>query len=179
MAILLAGAVAVLPHRRALLRSGWGQNLAILRQATTGRFRDVALTRPLRGLRPRRVLRRGLRRRRPVPRRTTRPCWPGSTGFTPRRPDRARARCATPPSAAPGITFTVYGEGEGIERTFPMDLRAPHHPGRRVGPHRGAASSQRVTALNRFLDDLYVGERAAINDGIVPTLARSTRPTGF
>ena len=27
---------------------------------------------------------------------------------------------------------------------------------------------QRVTALNRFLDDLYVGEQAAINDGIIP-----------
>ena len=28
---------------------------------------------------------------------------------------------------------------------------------------------QRVTALNAFLDDLYVGERAAMHDGIVPT----------
>ena len=36
-----------------------------------------------------------------------------------------------------GITFTVYGEGEGIERTFPMDLVPRHHPGRRVGPPRG------------------------------------------
>lgn len=28
--------------------------------------------------------------------------------------------------------------------------------------------AQRVTALNRFLDDLYVGEQAILNDGIVP-----------
>ena len=70
-----------------------------------------------------------------------------------------------------GITFTVYGdgegEGEGIERTFPMDLLP------RVVPadewdHIEAGLVQRVTALNRFLDDLYVGERAAIHDGIVP-----------
>ena len=27
---------------------------------------------------------------------------------------------------------------------------------------------QRVTALNRFLDDLYVGDQAAVNDGIIP-----------
>ena len=40
-----------------------------------------------------------------------------------------------------GITFTVYGEGEGIERTFPMDLVPRHHPGRRVGPPRGGARS--------------------------------------
>ncbi|MCU0309367.1 MAG: circularly permuted type 2 ATP-grasp protein [Acidimicrobiales bacterium] len=66
-----------------------------------------------------------------------------------------------------GITFTVYGEGEGIERTFPMDLLP------RVVPadewdHIEAGLVQRVTALNRFLDDLYVGERAAVHDGIVP-----------
>ena len=34
--------------------------------------------------------------------------------------------------------------------------------------HIEAGLVQRVTALNRFLDDLYVGERAAIKDGIVP-----------
>ncbi len=35
--------------------------------------------------------------------------------------------------------------------------------------HIEAGLVQRVTALNAFLDDLYVGERAAIHDGIVPT----------
>ena len=38
---------------------------------------------------------------------------------------------------------------------------------------------QRVTALNRFLDDLYVGERAAIHDGIVPRWLRHVLATGF
>jgi uncharacterized circularly permuted ATP-grasp superfamily protein len=66
-----------------------------------------------------------------------------------------------------GITFTVYGEGEGIERTFPMDLlprviTAPEWADIEAG------LEQRVTALNRFLDDLYIGERAAIHDGIIP-----------
>lgn len=66
-----------------------------------------------------------------------------------------------------GITFTVYGEGEGIERTFPMDLVPriiPASEWQRI--EEGLV--QRVTALNRFLDDLYVGEGAALNDGIVP-----------
>ena len=37
---------------------------------------------------------------------------------------------------------------------------------------------QRVTALNRFLDDLYVGERAAMRDGIVP-IGLVTSSDGF
>ena len=66
-----------------------------------------------------------------------------------------------------GITFTVYGEGEGIERTFPMDL-LPRVITAAEWAHIESGLAQRVTALNRFLDDLYVGERAAVHDGIVP-----------
>ena len=66
-----------------------------------------------------------------------------------------------------GITFTVYGEDEGVERTFPMDLLPRIIPAEEwTGIELGLV--QRVTALNRFLDDLYVGERAAVRDGIVP-----------
>ncbi len=76
-----------------------------------------------------------------------------------------------------GITFTVYGEEQGIERTWPMDLFPriiPAHEWAIV--ERGLA--QRVTALNRFLDDIYVGEQAAINDGIIPRWL-ITSSTGF
>jgi uncharacterized circularly permuted ATP-grasp superfamily protein len=66
-----------------------------------------------------------------------------------------------------GITFTVYGEGEGIERTFPMDLLPRVVPADEWSVVE-AGLAQRVTALNRFLDDLYVGERAIVNDGIIP-----------
>jgi uncharacterized circularly permuted ATP-grasp superfamily protein len=66
-----------------------------------------------------------------------------------------------------GITFTVYGEGQGIERTFPMDLIPRIIPGSEwVEVERGLI--QRVTALNRFLEDLYDGERAVLHDRIVP-----------
>ena len=57
-----------------------------------------------------------------------------------------------------GITFTVYGQQEGIERIFPFDLIP------RVIPHaewdileRGL--TQRVTALNHFLHDVYHEQR--------------------
>ena len=66
-----------------------------------------------------------------------------------------------------GITFTVYGDEEGTERTWPMDL-FPRiiEAAEWATLERGLA--QRVVALNRFLDDLYVGEQAAIEDGVVP-----------
>ena len=66
-----------------------------------------------------------------------------------------------------GITFTLYGEGDGIERTFPMDL-VPRIIPADEWEHIEAGLIQRVTALNQFLDDLYVGERAAVKDKIVP-----------
>jgi uncharacterized circularly permuted ATP-grasp superfamily protein len=68
---------------------------------------------------------------------------------------------------AAGITFTVYGEDEGVERTFPMDLMPRVIPADEWATIE-AGLIQRVTALNRFLDDLYAGERAAVHDGIVP-----------
>lgn len=66
-----------------------------------------------------------------------------------------------------GITFTVYSDHEGTERTWPMDLfpRIIEAAEWRF-LERGLA--QRIGALNRFLDDLYSGEQAAVNDGIVP-----------
>ena len=57
-----------------------------------------------------------------------------------------------------GITFTVYGQENGIERIFPFDLIP------RIIPHdewelieRGL--TQRVTALNMFLNDVYHDQR--------------------
>ena len=66
-----------------------------------------------------------------------------------------------------GITFTVYGDAEGIERTWPMDLFPRVISASEWEPIE-AGLVQRVKALNLFLDDLYVGEQAALHDGIVP-----------
>jgi uncharacterized circularly permuted ATP-grasp superfamily protein len=70
-----------------------------------------------------------------------------------------------------GITFTVYGEegdeAGGVERTFPMDLLPRIIPAEEWAEvERGLV--QRVTALNRFLEDLYDGERAVLHDRIIP-----------
>src|SRR5262249_41625083 len=57
-----------------------------------------------------------------------------------------------------GITFAVYGDTSGSERTWPMDLVPRILPASEwSGIERGLA--QRIRALNLFLEDLYVGER--------------------
>jgi uncharacterized circularly permuted ATP-grasp superfamily protein len=65
-----------------------------------------------------------------------------------------------------GITFTVYGDEEGTERIFPYDLlpRVITNPEWDV-IERGL--TQRITALNMFLTDIYHGGRI-MADRVVP-----------
>ena len=65
-----------------------------------------------------------------------------------------------------GITFTVYGDALGTERTFPFD------PVPRIIPasewaHVEAGLKQRVKALNAFLSDIY-GSAQILGDGVIP-----------
>jgi uncharacterized circularly permuted ATP-grasp superfamily protein len=65
-----------------------------------------------------------------------------------------------------GITFTVYGNKEGTERIFPNDLLPRIIPGsewRRIE----LGLTQRITALNLFLQDIY-NEGRILADGVVP-----------
>jgi uncharacterized circularly permuted ATP-grasp superfamily protein len=66
-----------------------------------------------------------------------------------------------------GITFAVYGDEQGRERTWPMDL-IPRIIPADEWRHVEQGLVQRVRALNMFLDDVYVGQQAALNDGVVP-----------
>jgi uncharacterized circularly permuted ATP-grasp superfamily protein len=66
-----------------------------------------------------------------------------------------------------GITFAVTGHEKGLERTWPMDL-VPRIIAAQEWKTLEAGLIQRVATLNAFLDDLYVGQQAAINDGIIP-----------
>jgi uncharacterized circularly permuted ATP-grasp superfamily protein len=66
-----------------------------------------------------------------------------------------------------GITFTVYSQQEeGIERIFPFDL-IPRIIPRAEWDTLERGLTQRVTALNLFLRDLY-HEQKILRDGIVP-----------
>jgi len=65
-----------------------------------------------------------------------------------------------------GITFTVYGKKEGTERIFPHDLLPRIIPAAEWEViERGL--TQRITALNLFLKDIY-NERKILKDGVVP-----------
>jgi len=65
-----------------------------------------------------------------------------------------------------GITFTVYGDDQGTERTFPFDL-LPRILTTREWDVIEAGLTQRIMALNLFLHDIY-HDGKIIDDGVVP-----------
>ena len=65
-----------------------------------------------------------------------------------------------------GITFTVYGEKDGIERIFPFDF-VPRIIPAREWERIEAGLIQRVTALNLFIDDVYQDQQC-LKDKIIP-----------
>lgn len=79
---------------------------------------------------------------------------------------RRRQRLADLSMRQEGITFTVYGRGQGLERIMPFD------PIPRIIPapewekvERGL--KQRIRALNLFVHDVY-HDRKVLNDRVVP-----------
>lgn len=65
-----------------------------------------------------------------------------------------------------GITFTVYGDDEGSERIFPFDLIPRVIP---INEWQTVEQglTQRIIALNLFLNDVYHGGKI-LKDGIIP-----------
>jgi uncharacterized circularly permuted ATP-grasp superfamily protein len=77
-----------------------------------------------------------------------------------------RQRAAELAIAEMGVTFTVYSEGENIDRAWPFDIIP------RVIPLKEwqaieAGLKQRITALNLFIDDIY-NDRRIIKDKVFP-----------
>ncbi|WP_160153298.1 circularly permuted type 2 ATP-grasp protein [Microbulbifer sp. ALW1] len=66
-----------------------------------------------------------------------------------------------------GITFNVYGEEEGTERLIPFDLIPRIIPASEWNQLE-LGVRQRVTALNRFLHDIY-HDQEILRAGIIPT----------
>ncbi|MFA7555435.1 MAG: circularly permuted type 2 ATP-grasp protein [Spongiibacteraceae bacterium] len=65
-----------------------------------------------------------------------------------------------------GVTFTVYTEEGNIDRAWPFDI-IPRVITKKQWDKAAAGLSQRLQALNMFIDDLYNGKKI-IKDGIVP-----------
>ena len=78
-----------------------------------------------------------------------------------------RRRAADASFLNQGITFTVYGEEEAIERIFPFDLIPRDRSRRRVGPARARpdrSGSGRSTCSSH---DVY-HEQRILRDGVIP-----------
>jgi len=65
-----------------------------------------------------------------------------------------------------GITFTVYGEDTGTERIFPFDI-IPRLVEADDWHRIQSGLTQRLTALNLFIDDIYHDQKI-LADGVVP-----------
>ncbi len=72
-----------------------------------------------------------------------------------------------------GITFTVYSDGDMIDRAWPFDIIPRVIPGDEWDQVT-AGLAQRLRALNMFIDDLY-NEQKIVKDGVFPAelLAKS------
>jgi len=79
---------------------------------------------------------------------------------------RQRAAAAEAELFNLGITFTVYSERDSIDRILPFDL-IPRILTAREWDHIERGVVQRVTAINRFLWDIY-HDQAILKDGVVP-----------
>jgi uncharacterized circularly permuted ATP-grasp superfamily protein len=79
---------------------------------------------------------------------------------------RSRKRLAELVFRDLGVTFSVYADGQGVERIFPFDpLPRVITPADWTRVERGLV--QRITALNLFLRDVY-GEQRILTEGRVP-----------
>jgi uncharacterized circularly permuted ATP-grasp superfamily protein len=65
-----------------------------------------------------------------------------------------------------GVTFAVYGHGEGTEKTWPVDV-VPRPIARAEWARIEAGLAQRIWAMNLFITDVY-GPKRCVDDGIVP-----------
>ena len=65
-----------------------------------------------------------------------------------------------------GITFTVYGREEGVERVFPFDF-VPRIISGSEWNSVEAGLVQRLEAINLFLADIY-SDQKCLRDGVIP-----------
>ncbi|MDH3640422.1 MAG: circularly permuted type 2 ATP-grasp protein, partial [Gammaproteobacteria bacterium] len=77
-----------------------------------------------------------------------------------------RQRAADMAIAEMGVTFTVYNEGQNIDRAWPFDI-IPRIISMKEWEHVERGLTQRIVALNHFIDDLY-NDQKIISDKVFP-----------
>ena len=76
-----------------------------------------------------------------------------------------------------GISFTVYSEGENIDRAWPMDV-IPRIISRSEWELQERGLIQRLQALNLFIDDLY-NKQKVLKDKVIPSELVLSSPNFF
>jgi uncharacterized circularly permuted ATP-grasp superfamily protein len=79
---------------------------------------------------------------------------------------QARKKAAELAIIEMGISFTVYSEGENIDRAWPFDI-IPRVIPRKEWRQVEAGLTQRLTALNLFIQDIYNDQRI-VHDKVLP-----------
>jgi len=79
---------------------------------------------------------------------------------------QARQDAADLDILAMGVTFTVYSDGRGIDRAWPFDV-IPRVIDAAEWRRIEAGLTQRLAALNRFIDDVY-NDQNVVTDGVFP-----------
>lgn len=79
---------------------------------------------------------------------------------------QARQQAADRALVQSGITFNVYSDNRGVEKTLPFDL-IPRIVPAAEWTRLEAGLKQRITALNLFIDDLYHDQKI-LKDGVIP-----------
>jgi uncharacterized circularly permuted ATP-grasp superfamily protein len=73
-----------------------------------------------------------------------------------------------------GITFNVYGESAGVEKTLPFDL-IPRMVTAREWERLEKGLKQRIQALNLFIDDIYHQQRIIKDRAVPPEIVSSSK----
>jgi len=79
---------------------------------------------------------------------------------------RRRQRDAELAIRSMGVSFTVYADGENIDRAWPFDV-VPRVISTSEWSRVTAGLEQRLVALNLFIGDLY-GDQKIVSDGVFP-----------
>ena len=79
---------------------------------------------------------------------------------------RSRQEVAEVDIRTMGITFTVYSDGQNIDRAWPFDI-IPRVIDGAEWDRISLGLQQRLVAINRFIDDLYNDQRI-VADGVFP-----------
>ena len=92
--------------------------------------------------------------------------WPRTSKPCPQGELELRQTAAEHALIQAGITFNVYSDSQGVEKTLPFDL-IPRIVGGTEWKRIERGLKQRITALNLFIDDIYHDQKI-LKDGVVP-----------